>query len=124
MYNIKTKNNDTDYKSSQLHMDYLVGQHFAAAGAVGLTGYYLTQTTDDQVGGRKAARPDGRRGKALAMARQSSTTTRERVLSVAGTTKPQWTTTVSRATSSFSDWLPLLGLVPLLAGSPASGARR
>jgi len=65
MYNIKTKNNDTDYKSGQdFHMDYLVGQHFGPW-AVGLAGYYLTQTTDDEVGGRKAA-PDGRRGKVFA----------------------------------------------------------
>ncbi|MEF8754685.1 MAG: transporter [Accumulibacter sp.] len=65
MYNIKTKNNDTDYHSGQeFHMDYLVGQHFGPWG-VGLAGYYLTQTTDDEVAGRKVP-PDGRRGKVFA----------------------------------------------------------
>ena len=65
MYNLKTKNRDTDYQSGdEFHMDYLVGQHFGPWG-VGLAGYYLTQTTDDQVNGHTAP-PNGRRGKVFA----------------------------------------------------------
>jgi hypothetical protein len=65
MYNLKTKNLDTDYQSgNEFHMDYLVGQHFGPW-AVGLAGYYLRQTTDDQVNGQKVG-PDGRRGQVFA----------------------------------------------------------
>lgn len=65
MYNIKTKNRDTDYESGDnFHMDYLLGQHFGPW-AVGLAGYYLTQTTDDRIDGRQVG-PDGNRGKVFA----------------------------------------------------------
>ena len=65
MYNLKTKNLDTDYQSgNEFHMDYLIGQHFGPW-AVGLAGYYLRQTTDDQVNGQKVG-PDGRRGQVFA----------------------------------------------------------
>ena len=65
MYNLKTNNLDTDYQSgNEFHMDYLIGQHFGPW-AVGLAGYYLRQTTDDQVNGQKVG-PDGRRGQVFA----------------------------------------------------------
>ena len=51
MYNIKTENNDTNYQSGDdFHMDYLIGQHFGPW-AVGLGGYYLKQTQDDEQDG-------------------------------------------------------------------------
>ncbi|HPU78804.1 transporter [Accumulibacter sp.] len=65
MYNLKTKNLDTDYQSgNEFHMDYLIGQHLGPW-AVGLAGYYLRQTTDDQVNGQKVG-PDGWRGQVFA----------------------------------------------------------
>ena len=64
MYNIKTKNKDfretptskkQDYKSGQeFHMDYLLGKHFGQWG-VGVSGYYLKQTTDDKIDGNTIA---------------------------------------------------------------------
>lgn len=60
MYNIKTKNKNyrpdptsrsLDYHSGdEFHMDYLVGKRFGDWG-VGLSGYYLQQTTADKVDG-------------------------------------------------------------------------
>jgi hypothetical protein len=65
MYNFKTKNDDTDYQSGdEFHMDYLIGQHFGPW-AVGLGGYYLQQTGDDEFNGQKVG-PDGRRGQVFA----------------------------------------------------------
>lgn len=65
MYNIKTRNDDTDYQSGdEFHMDYLIGQHFGPW-AVGLGGYYLTQTTNDELNGQKVD-PDGKRGQVFA----------------------------------------------------------
>jgi hypothetical protein len=65
MYNIKTRNDDTDYQSGdEFHMDYLIGQHFGPW-AVGLGGYYLTQTTNDELNGQKVD-PDGNRGQVFA----------------------------------------------------------
>jgi hypothetical protein len=65
MYNIKTRNDDTDYQSGDdFHMDYLIGQHFGPW-AVGLSGYYLTQTTNDELNGQKVD-PDGNRGQVFA----------------------------------------------------------
>lgn len=62
MYNIKTRNKDfrpvpgakkVDYKSGQeFHMDYLLGKHIGQWG-IGVSGYYLKQTTNDRVDGRK-----------------------------------------------------------------------
>ncbi len=53
MYNIKTKNKDTDYKSGdEFHFDYLVGKNFGPWG-VGLSGYYVKQTTADKLNGRE-----------------------------------------------------------------------
>lgn len=66
MYNIKRKNKDTDYKSGdEFHMDYLVGKHFGPW-SVGLSGYYLKQTSDDKAGGVKVGL-DGNRGEVFAI---------------------------------------------------------
>lgn len=66
MYNIKTKNKDTDYQSGdEFHMDYLVGKR-VGPWAVGLSGYYLKQVTDDKMGGVKVG-TDGNRGKVFAV---------------------------------------------------------
>lgn len=65
MYNIKTRNDDTDYQSGDdFHMDYLIGQHLGAW-AVGIGGYYFKQTTDDELEGQKVG-PDGNRGQVFA----------------------------------------------------------
>ncbi|HAS52011.1 MAG TPA: phenol degradation protein meta [Gammaproteobacteria bacterium] len=65
MYNIKTENDDTNYQSGDdFHMDYLVGQHFGPWTA-GIGGYYLKQTSDDELNGQRVG-PDGRRGEVFA----------------------------------------------------------
>ena len=65
MYNIKTENNDTNYQSGDdFHMDYLIGQHFGPW-AVGLGGYYLQQTQDDELNGQEVG-PDGNRAQVFA----------------------------------------------------------
>jgi hypothetical protein len=81
MYNIKTENQDfrpargapkMDYQSGdEFHMDYLVGKRFGQWG-VGLAGYYLKQTTDDEIDGKKISSEmgpwsDGRRGQVFAI---------------------------------------------------------
>lgn len=81
MYNIKRKNKDfrpapgapkMDYESGdEFHMDYLVGRRFGPWG-VGLSGYYVKQTTNDRLDGRKipaALGPwsSGRKGEAFAI---------------------------------------------------------
>lgn len=72
MYNIKTKNQDTDYQSGdEFHFDYWVGQH-QGPWAYGLGGYYLKQTTNDKYKGRSVAAVDGvydegRRGQVFAI---------------------------------------------------------
>ncbi|MDS4013056.1 MAG: transporter [Candidatus Accumulibacter sp.] len=64
MYNIKRRNNDTDYESgNEFHMDYLVGQH-VGPWAFGLAGYYLKQTSDDRQNGQQVG--DGNRGQVFA----------------------------------------------------------
>lgn len=66
MYNWKTRNKDTDYKSGEeFHMDYLVGKHLGSW-SVGLSGYYLKQLSDDRQGGIKVG-PDGNRGQVFAI---------------------------------------------------------
>jgi hypothetical protein len=81
MYNIKSKNKSfrpapgapkMDYASGdEFHMDYLVGKRFGPWG-VGLSGYYVKQTTNDKLDGRKipaALGPwsSGRKGEAFAI---------------------------------------------------------
>jgi len=97
MYNIKAKNNDfrpapgapkMDYESGdELHIDYLVGKRFGPWGA-GLSGYYVKQTTDDELDGRKipaAIGPwsAGRRGEVFAIGPSVSYTTKGGTLLVA-----------------------------------------
>ncbi len=66
MYNWKTKNNATDYQSGdEFHMDYLVGKHIDSW-AVGVSGYYLKQVSDDTMNGVKVG-PDGNRGQVFAI---------------------------------------------------------
>ena len=66
MYNIKTKNNDTNYQSGdEFHMDYLVGKNIGNWG-VGVSGYYLKQVTDDKQNGVKV-NSDGKRGQVFAI---------------------------------------------------------
>ena len=66
MYNIKTKNTDTDYRSGdEFHVDYLLGKNIGNWG-VGVSGYYLKQVTDDKQGGVKVG-ADGNRGQVFAI---------------------------------------------------------
>lgn len=59
MYNIKAENSDTNYQSGdEFHMDYLVGYHMGPW-ALGVSGYYLKQTTDDELNGRTVAAAPG-----------------------------------------------------------------
>jgi hypothetical protein len=81
MYNVKGKNNDfrpapgapsMEYASGdEFHMDYLAGKRFGPWG-VGLSGYYLKQTTDDKLNGSTISSQlgpwsDGRRGQVFAI---------------------------------------------------------
>lgn len=62
MYTFNTRNNDTDYRSGQaFHMDYTVAQH-VDDWSFGVSGYWFTQTTDDERAGVKI----GNRGRAFA----------------------------------------------------------
>ena len=66
MYNIKTKNTDTDYRSGdEFHMDYLVGKNIGNWG-IGVSGYYLKQVTNDKQNGVKV-NADGNRGQVFAI---------------------------------------------------------
>lgn len=90
MYNIKEKNKDfrpapgapkMDYQSGdELHIDYLVGKRFGPWG-VGLSGYYVKQTTDDELDGEEISSAlgpwsDGRKGEAFAIGPSVSYTTK------------------------------------------------
>lgn len=66
MYNWKTKNSDTDYKSGdEVHVDYLVGKHIGPW-SVGASGYYLKQISDDRLAGARVG-TDGNRGQVFAI---------------------------------------------------------
>lgn len=71
MYNIKTENHDTHYQSGdEFHVDWLAGRTLGRWG-VGVAGYYLVQTSSDEIDGeRVAASPGiwdaGRRGRVFA----------------------------------------------------------
>jgi len=70
MYDINTKNSDTDYLSGQeFHVDYTVAQKFNNL-SVGLGGYFYKQVTDDELHGTKVALNDGFKGQALALGPQ------------------------------------------------------
>jgi hypothetical protein len=72
MYNMKTTNDATNYHSGQeFHMDYQAGKHFGHW-MFGATGYFLEQTTDDNINGQIVAASEGfwsagRRGQVLAI---------------------------------------------------------
>jgi hypothetical protein len=79
MYNIKGKNKDSNFggvngsyqSGDEFHMDYAVGKHLGPW-TVGLSGYYLKQTSDDKFNGQVVpAVPgiwsQGRRGEVLAV---------------------------------------------------------
>lgn len=52
MYNIKTENNDTNYRSgNEFHADFAVGKSFGNW-KVGINGYYVRQVEDDELNGR------------------------------------------------------------------------
>ncbi len=93
MYNIKTENSDyrqvpggpkKDYQSGdEFHFDYLVGKRFGPWG-VGVSGYYLKQTTDDEIDGRTIDAVDGvwsrgRKGQVFAIGPTVSYTTKNGV---------------------------------------------
>jgi len=97
MYNIKAKNKDfrpapgapkMDYESGdEFHMDYLVSKRFGQWG-VGLSGYYVKQTTDDELDGEKISSAlgpwsDGRKGEAFAIGPSVSYTTKGGTMLVA-----------------------------------------
>jgi len=64
MYDLNTKNSDTEYKSGQeFHFDYLVGYQFKPW-SIGLNGYYYKQITGDELDGDKVG--DGFKGEAFA----------------------------------------------------------
>ncbi len=93
MYNIKSKNKDfrqplafsdpkATYESGdEFHMDYLVGKRFGPW-AVGLSGYYLKQTTNDKVNGQTIGVgpggiwSEGRKGEVFAIGPTVSYTTK------------------------------------------------
>jgi len=97
MYNIKSKNKDfrpapgapkMDYESGDdFHMDYVVGKHIGPW-AVGLSGYYLKQTTDDKLEGRKISSAigpwsSGRRGEVFAIGPSVSYTSKTGTMFIA-----------------------------------------
>ena len=93
MYNIKSKNKDfrqplafsdpkaTHESGDEFHMDYLVGKRFGPW-AVGLSGYYLKQTTNDKVNGQTIGVgpggiwSEGRKGEVFAIGPTVSYTTK------------------------------------------------
>lgn len=65
MYNVKTRNNDTHYQSGdEAHMDFLVGKNIKNWG-LGVSGYYLKQTSNDTQNG--AVVGSGNRGEVFAL---------------------------------------------------------
>ena len=66
-YSVNTRNKDTDYHSGQyLHADFNAGLPLAAGWKLGLQGYYLHQTTDDERNGARVG-SDGNRARVLAL---------------------------------------------------------
>jgi hypothetical protein len=69
MYDFNLENPDTNYKSGQaFHFDYTFAKHFPGW-ALGVGGYYYTQTTDDS-GPTVPPDTDGYKGKAFAVGPQ------------------------------------------------------
>jgi len=69
MYDINTKNNDTDYTSGQeFHFDYTIGKKFRDI-SVGLGGYFYKQITNDKLKDDKVG-SDGFKGQVFAFGPQ------------------------------------------------------
>jgi len=69
IYDINTKNTDTDYRSGQeFHFDYTLGYHIKNW-SLGAGGYYYKQITDDKQYGAKVGN-DGNRGQVFAIGPQ------------------------------------------------------
>jgi hypothetical protein len=113
MYNIKAKNEETRYQSGdEFHVDWLLGKTSGAWG-VGLAGYYLKQTTDDeQYGQTVAAIPgvwsEGRRGQVFAFGPSVKYTTRNGVMLVG-----QWQKETALESRFGDDKFLLKAIVPL-----------
>jgi hypothetical protein len=88
MYNTKTENTATHYQSGDdFHMDYAVGKH-VGGWAIGVSGYFLKQVTDDRVAGQVAAAvpglwTQGRRGQVFAAGPSVSYTNKRHMTFVA-----------------------------------------
>lgn len=66
MYDFNTKNRDTNYRSGQAaHVDFAAAYNFNPL-TVGITGYYLKQTTDDKVNGARVG-VNGNKGEVFAL---------------------------------------------------------
>lgn len=104
MYDFNTENDDTNYKSGQaLHVDYTVAKHFPGW-ALGVGGYYFTQTTGDSGSG---APPGGYKGKAFAVGPQVMFD----VGKVKAIFKYQWETDTENRPQGNNFWFKLI--VPL-----------
>lgn len=69
MYDINTKNQDTDYLSGQeFHFDYTIGKKFGNW-SLGVGGYFYKQITNDKINGVKVG-TDGNKGQAIALGPQ------------------------------------------------------
>jgi hypothetical protein len=64
MYDVNTKNTDTDYLSGhEFHVDYAIGQKISDF-TLGMAGYYYQQVTDDELNGAKFN--NGNKGRVVA----------------------------------------------------------
>lgn len=69
MYTMNTENDKTDYHSGDaFHTDYTIAQHFGPL-AVGVGGYFYTQTTEDEQNGQTVG-VDGVKGQVFAIGPQ------------------------------------------------------
>jgi hypothetical protein len=88
MYNTKTENTATRYQSGdEFHMDYAVGKR-SGPWAIGASGYFLKQVTDDRLAGKAAAAvpglwTQGRRGQVFAAGPSISYTNKRHMTFVA-----------------------------------------
>ena len=108
MLNFKGKNTDTNYQSgTEFRLDYLAGKNVGPWG-VGLSGYYVKQISDDELGGVKVG-ADGNRGQVLAIGPSVKYTLSPGTLLVA-----QWQreTHVENRFSGNKVWLKLIMPLP------------
>jgi hypothetical protein len=104
MYDFNTENGDTNYKSGQaFHFDYTFAKHFPGW-AVGVGGYYFTQTTNDSGSG---APPGGFKGKAFAVGPQVMFD----IGKVKAILKYQWETNTENRPEGNNFWFKLI--IPL-----------